>query len=57
MFLKEFPGGLVVRILGFHCHSLGSILGQRTEIPQAVSMAENKKEIHDWQRLYSCYNI
>ena len=41
----------MVRILGFHCHGLGSILGQRTEIPQAVSMAENKKEVHDWQCL------
>lgn len=47
----------MVRILGFHCHGLGSILGQRTEIPQAVSMAENKKEVRDWQCLYSCYNI
>ena len=29
----EFPGGLVVRILGFHCHGPGSIPGQGTEIP------------------------
>ena len=32
---REFPGGLVVRILGFHCHGPGSIPGQGTEIPQA----------------------
>ena len=24
---REFPGGLVVRILDFHCHDLGSIPG------------------------------
>ena len=29
---QEFPGGLVVRIPGFHCHGLGSIPGQRTKI-------------------------
>ena len=32
MQLWEFPGGLVVRIPGFHW---GSVLGQGTEIPQA----------------------
>ena len=36
MELGEFPGGLVVRIPGFHCRGPGSILGQRTEIPQAT---------------------
>ena len=34
--IREFPGGLVVRILGFHCHGLGSIPSQGTEIPQAA---------------------
>ena len=33
---EGFPGGLVVRILGFHCHSASSIPGQGTEIPQAA---------------------
>lgn len=28
----EFPGGLLVRIPGFHYHGLGSISGQGTEI-------------------------
>ena len=28
---SQSPGGLVVRILGFHCHSPGSIPGQGTE--------------------------
>ena len=32
----EFPGGLVVRIPGFHCCGLGSIPGQGTEILQAA---------------------
>ena len=29
----EFPGDLVVSIPGFHCHGLGSVPGQGTEIP------------------------
>ena len=33
---KEFPGGLVVRITGFHCCGLGSVAGRGTEIPQAT---------------------
>ena len=32
----EFPGGPVVRILGFCCHGQGSIPSQGTEIPQAA---------------------
>ena len=32
----EFPGSLVVRIPGFHCGGLGSVLGLETEILQAV---------------------
>ena len=35
-FTYEFPGGLVVRIPGFHCHGPGSVPGWGTEIPQAV---------------------
>ena len=31
--LREFPGGLVVRIPGFHCRGLGSIPGRGTESP------------------------
>ena len=39
----EFPGGLMVRILGFSCCGLGSSPGQETEIPQAVgSMGEGE---------------
>ena len=38
--LREFPRGLVVRILGFHCHGPSSIPGLRTQIlhsPQSPS--------------------
>ena len=28
----DFPGGLVIRILGFHCLGPGSVPGQGTEI-------------------------
>ena len=38
------PDGLVVRILGFHCHGLGSIPGGGTGIPQALCCAQNKKK-------------
>ena len=31
IYSKEFPGCLVVSILGFHCHGQGSILGQGNE--------------------------
>ena len=32
----EFPGGPVVRILGFHCHGPGSSPGQGTETEQCL---------------------
>ena len=34
--IREYPGGQVVRILGFHCHGPGSIPDWETEILQAV---------------------
>ena len=40
---REFPAGLVVRIPGAHCHGLGSIPGQGTEIPQAAQPGKKKK--------------
>lgn len=40
----EFPGDLVVRIPGFHCRGLGSILGQGTEIPQAAWPKKRKSK-------------
>ena len=41
---REFPGGLLVSIPGFHCHGLGSIPGRRTEIPQAEWLDKKKKK-------------
>ena len=35
-YCEEFPGGLVVRILGSHCHGPGSVPDWRTEITQDV---------------------
>ena len=32
----EFPGGPVVRTLGFHCYGPGSIPGQGTETSQCL---------------------
>ena len=42
--MGEFPGGLVVRIPGFHCHGLGSIPGWGTEIPQDMWCGQKKKK-------------
>ena len=39
----EFPSGLVIRILGFHCRGLDSIPGQRSEIPEASQSDQKKK--------------
>ena len=39
-----FPGGLVFRILGFHCRGLGSVPVQGTEILQAVQHRKGRKE-------------
>ena len=43
-FHAEFPGGLVVRIPGFHCHGPGSIPGQGTEIPQPTRHSQKTKQ-------------
>ena len=40
--LREFPGGLVIKILGFHGHGLGSVPGRGTEIPQAMQHGYKK---------------
>ena len=39
----EFPGGLVVRLPGFHSCGLGSGPGRGTEIPQVTWHSKNKK--------------
>ena len=40
----EFPGGLVVRILSFHCCDLSSIPDQENEILKATEHGQKKKE-------------
>ena len=40
MLSREFPGGLLVRILGFHCPD--SIPDWGTGVPQAVWCGKNK---------------
>ena len=40
----EFPGGLVVRIPGFHCHGPGSVTGRGTETLQALWYNNNNKK-------------
>ena len=40
----EFPGGLVVRISGFHCHHQCSIPGWGTEIPQSTWCSQKERE-------------
>ena len=42
---REFPGGIVVRIPGFHCHGPGSISGWGTKVLQATQlMAQPNKK-------------
>ena len=43
--LREFPGGLVVRIPGFHCRGLGE-----TEIMQAAGRGQKKKRRWRWSQ-------
>ena len=42
--MREFSGGLVVRILGFHCHGPGSDSGWGTEILMLLGMAKKEKK-------------
>ena len=42
---REFPGSPVVRIQGFHCGGLGSILGQETKVLQAAWHSWKKKKL------------
>ena len=41
--LTEFPGSLVVRILGFHCHIPGSSPAEGIKIPQAEWCSQKKE--------------
>ena len=44
--LKEgdFPGGPVVKTLGFHCRGISSIPGRGTKTPHAVWPKKKKKD-------------
>ena len=41
---REFPGGLVITILGFHCRGPGSVPGWGTEISWAKWCGKKKKK-------------
>lgn len=43
-YLKEFPGGLIVRIPGFHSCGPGSIPAQETEIPHSVHPPKKRRK-------------
>ena len=38
------PGGLIIRILGFHCHGPGSVPGEETEILQALKHSKKQSK-------------
>ena len=42
----KFPGGLMVRVLGFHCNGPDSVPGGGTEIVQA----KKRKEDKEWKK-------
>ena len=42
--MREYPGGLLVSIPGFHCHGPRFISGQRTEVPKAAWHRQKKKK-------------
>ena len=53
---RDFPGGLVVRTLRFHCRATGSIPGGRTEILQVVQPEKRNKwfigqHSEQWQQI------
>ena len=52
--VREFPGGLVVSILGFHCHSPYSVPGWGTEILHCHSQKKKKKEL---AKIYDRWNF
>ena len=52
----EFPGCLAVMIWRFHCHGLGSIFGQGTEIPQAAQHGQKKRKIA-WEKCHDIMSV
>ena len=49
---QEFPGGLVVRIPGFHYHGPGLYPDQATEILKAVQCGQKEKKITATEYIY-----
>ena len=41
---QKFPDGLVVTILGFHCHGLASVPSWGTEIPKVMQPGQKTKQ-------------
>ena len=41
----------MVRILSFQSHGLSSVLGQRTEIPQAMQHGQTRRKERETERL------
>ena len=53
-----FPGGLTVKILGFHCHGPGSIPGRGTEMSCSAAKKEKKKQKkQDWKNRHLCLSF
>ena len=50
----EFPGSLVVRILGFHCLGPGSTPGWGTEIPQATWCSQKERKVGHTPGMHAC---
>lgn len=48
--VREFPGGLVISILGFHCHSPCSVPGWGTDILHCHSQKKKKKQAKIYDR-------
>ena len=54
--LKEFSGGLVVKIPGFHCHGPYSIPGQGTEFPKAAWYGQQSNKISSpYSSFHDCH--
>ena len=52
-----FPGGLVLRIPGFHCYDPGSIPAQGSEIPKAVQQDQKQKKIPQTKNIFWFYSL
>ena len=50
----EFPGSLVVRILGFHCLGPSSTPGWGTEIPQATWCSQKERKVGHTPGMHAC---